>query len=64
MSERTTVYIALKTAKKSHKRDLSSKLPVVSDRAAGAIADRIVEALERDEPDQSNPVAPSTSDVS
>ena len=64
MSKRTTIYVALKTAKRSHKRDLSSKLPEVSDRAARAIAERIVKALEQTEPDRSKQVVPSTSDVS
>lgn len=53
------IYIALKTAKKHHKRDLSSKLAEVSDAAARAIAKDILKALER----ENTQVAPSTSAV-
>lgn len=64
MADKSVIYVALKTSKKSHKRDLSSKIPVASDRAARAIAERIADALERNEPDRSKHVAPSTRDVS
>lgn len=67
MTEKTdtqlAIYLALKTAPKHQKRDLTDRNPEKADRAASAIAIRIAAALERDNRGQFNQVAPSTSDL-